>query len=108
MRDLMSSVELVVRGLMDKLLDNQLREENLTLLRDVFGISIPSEAIRGDLRDAVFGYVMGAVQSNFLTLFRTIFNRNPKKEELKIAIDIYQKNITRIKNRINETFTCDS
>ena len=104
----MTSIELAVRGLMDKLLDNQLREENLILLRDAFAISTPSEAIRGDLRDAVFGYVMGAVQSNFLTLFRTIFNRNPKKEELKIAIDVYQNNITRIKNRIDETFTCDS
>jgi hypothetical protein len=108
MRDLMSSVELIVRGLMDKLLDNQLREENLTLLRDAFGVSIPSEAVRGDLRDTFFGYVMGAVQSNFLTLFRTIFDRNPKKEELRIAIDVYQKNITRIKNRIDETFSCDS
>ena len=104
----MSSVELVVRDLMEKLLDNQLREENLTLLREAFEISIPSEAIRGDLRDAVFGYVMGTVQSNFFTLFRTIFNRNPKKEELKIAIDVYQKKITLIKKRIDETFTCDS
>ena len=93
---------------MNNLLDNQLREEDLSLLRDAFELSIPSDAIRGDLRDAVFGYLMGAVQSNFFTIFRTIFNRNPRKEEIKIAIDVYQKNIDRILKRINETFTCES
>ncbi|MEJ2240845.1 MAG: hypothetical protein P8Y18_01700 [Candidatus Bathyarchaeota archaeon] len=89
----MSSAELIVRGLMDKLLDDQLRKEDLTLLHDAFVLLIPSEAIRGDLRDAAFGYILGTIQSNFLTLFRTIFNRNPNKEEMEITIDVYQNNI---------------
>ena len=103
----MSSIELIVRGLMDKILNDQLREEDLRLFYDAFKLLIPSEAIRGDLRDAAFGYVMGTVQSNFLTLFRTIFNRNPNREEMEIALDVYQKNINKIKNKIDKTFSCE-
>ena len=103
----MSSVDVIIRSLMDKLLDNQLREADLALLRDAFEMSIPSEVIGGNLKDVVFGYVMGTVQSNFLSLFRTMFNRNPNREEMKIAVDVYQKNFARIKKRIDETFSCN-
>ncbi|MEJ2270932.1 MAG: hypothetical protein P8X91_00275 [Candidatus Bathyarchaeota archaeon] len=103
----MSSVDVIIRTLMDNLLDNQLGESELVLLRDAFELSIPSEVIEGNLKDVVFGYLMGTVQSNFLSLFRTIFNRNPNREEIKIAVDVYQKNFARIKKRIDDTFSCD-
>ena len=97
--------ELTIRGIIDKLIDNQLNDVDLAMTHMTFEAMKYSGAIRGDRRDAVFGFIMGTLQSNFGALFRLMFNRNPNTDEVAIAVEVYQKNIYRIKSRIDETFT---
>jgi hypothetical protein len=101
----MPETELIIRGLIDKLIDDQLSDADLDLIHKTFEDLRPKGAIRDDRRDAVFGFIMGAVQAHFGELFRAIFKRNPTVEEIGIAVDVFSKRLPRIKSRIDETFT---
>lgn len=101
----MAETELIVRGLIDKLIEDQLTDAVLGSTHKMFEVLKPIGAIRGDRRDAVFGCIMGSVQAHFGELFNGIFKRYPNDEEIEIAVDVFQKRFLRIKSRIDETFT---
>ena len=96
--------ELVVRGLIDKLIEDQLEYSVLEKTHQTFQALKTFGAIRDDRGDAIFGYVMGAVQAHFGRHFNDIFNRYPNVEEMQIAVDVFQKRMLRIKSKIDETF----
>ena len=101
----MVETEFLVRGLMDKLIEDQLKDGRLGLTHKMFESLKPAGAIRADRRDAVFGFVMGAVVAKFLEYFRGIYNRSPNEKEIEISGEVFQKRMLRIKSRIDETFT---
>ena len=100
-----TGTELIVRGLIDKLIEDQLDYSVLGKTHQLFESLKTFGAIRVDRRDAVFGYIMGAVQSRFGNHFNEIYNRYPNIEEVAIAIDVFQKRMLQIRSRIDETFT---
>ena len=101
----MASTDLLIRGLMDKLIEEQLDDESLSSRHGVFELFKTEGAVRGDRRDAIFGFIMGAVITNFFTDFQKIYGRGLNSDEMKISVEAFQKRVFRIKSRIDETFT---
>jgi hypothetical protein len=101
----MSHTELIVRGLLDKLIEDNLTDEQLSSSHKFFESFKPAGAVRGDRRDAIFGYIMGVVMTRFYEDFQKIFKRAPNLEETKLVVEVITKQIFRIKSRIDETYT---
>ena len=96
--------ELVVRGLVDKLIEDQLEYSVLEKTHQMFQALKTFGAVRDSRRDAILGYIMGAVQSHFGRHFNDIYNRYPTTEEITIAVDVFQKRMLQIKSKVDETF----
>jgi hypothetical protein len=101
----MDGTEVVIRGLIDKLIEDHLTDVDLDSSHKIFESFKVTGAIRNDRRDAVFGYVVGAVFTEFGKFFKDIFKRYRNVEEMNIAVDVFNNRLLRIKSRIDETFT---
>jgi hypothetical protein len=101
----MAGTEVVIRGLVDKLIEDHLTDVDLGSSHKIFESFKVTGAIRNDRRDAVFGYIVGAVFTEFGKYFKDIFERYPNEEEITIAVDVFNNRLLRIKSRIDETFT---
>lgn len=93
--------DILVRGFVEKIIDDQLSEENLAKNHEFFESLKP---VVGNRRDAIFGYILGKVISKVEDFF-IILQRKPTQIELIEAATATRNRFLRIQSRINETFT---
>ena len=90
-----------LRGLVERIIDNQLTDENLAITHQLFERWKPAVKNR---EDAVFGYIIGYVNASVSSLFQHL-GRVPTQEEFSEMGNSVRNNIRRIRSRINETMT---
>jgi len=90
-----------LRGYVEKLLDNQLTNEELGTSHNFFEVLKPAVKNR---EDAIFGYVIGFVFGQVNNLFLLV-GRKPTQEEIEEISKAFTKRFLEIRSRINETFT---
>ena len=90
-----------LRGYIEKLIDSQLTNEQLSVSHKFFEKLQPAVA---DRRDAIFGCVIGAVFAQINDVF-LLGRREPTHEEIEEIGRAIKNRLLEIKSRINETFT---
>ena len=96
------SFDVVIRGVVEKIIDQQLTEENLALMHTLFESLRPAVKNR---EDAIFGYIIGWTSASILQTIVIILKRNPTQEEYQEIVNALHTRILTIKSRIHETFT---
>ena len=89
------------RGFVEKIIDDQLSEQNLAKNHAFFEYLKP---VVGNRRDAIFGYILGVVMTKVADFF-VLLKREATEIELIEAATATRKRFLEIKSRINETFT---
>ena len=96
------SFDVVVRGLVEKMIDQQLSKQNLALMHKMFEALRPAVKNR---EDAIFGYIVGWTGASITQIISIILKRSPTQEENEEIVKALHTRIFEIKSRIHETFT---
>ncbi len=98
----MSYSAITLRGLLEKIIDEQLTEQCLAKTHELFEAFRPAVSKR---EDAVFGYIVGWVSATIFDLFTKIVNRAFTQEEIDEVAETITRRSLEIKHRIMETST---
>ena len=92
----------ILRGMVEKIIDTQLDKKNLANTHRFFEVLKPVVSNRVD---AVFGYIVGQIHGNCSGLFSSLLKREATQEEVDEIANAIIKRFFEIKSKINETFT---
>lgn len=92
---------IVLRGLVEKIMDKMLSENSISKSRLMFDSMKP---VIKNSDDAIFGFIYGHVFGKLDAIYVNL-NRQPTKEEVKEVVDAIKKRTMEIKSRIYETKT---
>jgi len=98
----MSSNAITLRGLLEKIIDEQLAEQKLAKAHELFEALRPAVSKR---EDAIFGYIVGWATATTFDLFTKIVNRPFTQEEIDEVAGTITRRSLEIKHRIMETST---
>jgi hypothetical protein len=98
----MSSNAITLRGLLEKMIDDQLSEQRLVRTHQVFEALRPAVSKR---EDAIFGYIIGWTTASIFDLFTKLVNRPFTDEEMNEVVETIRRRSLEIRNRIMETST---
>ena len=91
-----------LRGIIEKIIDEQLRDHELAMTHQLFESWKP---IIKNREDAVFNYIVGYVNRSAEMLFIAVLQRLATQEEMSEVAKSVKNNRARIKSRITETMT---
>lgn len=98
----MSSNIIILRGLLEKIIDERLTEQFLTKAHDFFEKLRPAVSKR---EDAIFGYIIGETIARSFASFTKTVNRDFTEEEIDEVFNIIERRSLEIRRRIMETST---
>ena len=91
-----------LRGLVEKIIDEQLAKENLANMHAMFEALKPAVKNRDD---AIFGYIIGWSTASIYRMVTAILNRGLTQEEINEVAGTVTRRSLEIKHKIMETFT---
>ena len=89
-------MERTLRGMLEQELDSLIKLETLEKTNQWFGLLTPMHT----KEDALFGFVVGALFSRFLSIMEMEYRREPNDNELKEFFEIIERRTIDIKSQI--------
>lgn len=89
-------MEVTLRGTLEKEIDALIKPETLAGLIELFKVLFPTKS----MDDALFGFVVGAIYSRFLSIVQMVSRREPSEDETKECIEMIERRTFEIKGNI--------
>jgi hypothetical protein len=84
------------RGILEKEIDSLIQPETLEGLVIVFKALFPISS----MQDSLFGFVVGAIYSRFLSIMQLVYRRQANDAELKEFVELIERRTLEIKGKI--------